>query len=273
MRLAISNIAWDIVEDEAVAVLLQKYQVDAIDIAPGKYFPEPENASIYDILNIKNWWGNRGIEITGMQALLFGTQGLNLFGSVQSQNLMLSHLASVCRIAAGLKATRLVFGSPRNRDCSGLNEQEVLDTAITFFRQLGDIAHVHNIVICLEPTPAHYNANFMTTTAETARIVELIQHPAIKMQFDTEAMILNQEKISDIFPKYSHLIGHIHISEVDLLPIGTGNTQHCAIHHVLEASLPEHIVTIEMLATSNEPHLHSIERALQHTVNIYRSTL
>jgi len=39
MRLAISNIAWDTAEDEAIVTLLQRFGVDAIDIAPGKYLP------------------------------------------------------------------------------------------------------------------------------------------------------------------------------------------------------------------------------------------
>ena len=41
MRLAISNIAWETTEDEVIAELLARFDVDAIDIAPGKYFPEP----------------------------------------------------------------------------------------------------------------------------------------------------------------------------------------------------------------------------------------
>lgn len=132
MRLAISNIAWDINEDEAVATLLQRFAVDAIDIAPGKYFPEPAKATNEDIAQVKDWWAERGIEITGMQALLFGTTGLNVFGSVESQAALLTHLAAICRIGAGLGATRVVFGSPKNRDRSGLNDQEALDVAIPF---------------------------------------------------------------------------------------------------------------------------------------------
>jgi hypothetical protein len=51
-----------------------------------------------------------------MQALLFGTTGLNVFGDNKSQEAMLEHLRAVCRIGAGLGATKLVFGSPKNRD-------------------------------------------------------------------------------------------------------------------------------------------------------------
>lgn len=180
MRLAISNIAWEPAEDEVVARLLESFAVDAIDIAPGKYFPDPANATDDDIAQVRSWWARRGIAITGMQALLFGTTGLNVFGSEDSQAALLRHLASVCRIGAGLGATRIVFGSPRNRDRSGLTDQQALESAVVFFRQLGDIALDCNVTICLEPNPTCYGANFMTTSAETARVVRAINHPAIR---------------------------------------------------------------------------------------------
>ena len=95
MRLAISNIAWDVTEDEAIAQLLIRHEIDAIDVAPGKYFPNPANATNEEIICVRNWWREHGIEITGMQALLFGTKGLNIFGSEEVQNTMLKHLAAV----------------------------------------------------------------------------------------------------------------------------------------------------------------------------------
>ena len=113
MRLAISNIAWDISEDTSVAKLLGKFDVDAVDVAPGKYFPDPVSARYEDIAKVRQWWADHGIEITGMQSLLFGTTGLNVFGDTKSQQAMLEHLRAVCRIGAGLGATRLVFGSPK----------------------------------------------------------------------------------------------------------------------------------------------------------------
>src|SRR5579883_2829856 len=100
MRLAISNIAWDTPEDVIVANLLKHYAIDAIDIAPGKYFSEPRKATDKQINCVKNWWAEHGIEITGMQSLLFGTSGLNMFGSPTAQENMLSHLEAICRIGA-----------------------------------------------------------------------------------------------------------------------------------------------------------------------------
>lgn len=270
MRLAISNIAWDIFEDEAIAALLQRHEIDAIDIAPGKYFPQPTQATSAEIRQLKDWWAKRGIEITGMQALLFGISGLNVFGSPEVQEALLRHLDAVCRIAGELGAKRVVFGSPKNRDRSGLNDVDALTAAVSFFRRLGDIADSHGVVMCLEPNPPCYGANFMTTSAETAQVVAQIDHPAIRMQFDTGALAINGEDPVKALQECVTLIGHIHASEPNLLPLGDGGTDHVKMAEALIQSLSNHLITIEMVATQSEPHLVSIERALGVAIGHYR---
>ncbi|MDX1915675.1 MAG: sugar phosphate isomerase/epimerase family protein [Methylophilus sp.] len=270
MRLAISNIAWDTVEDEAVANLLNQYQIDAIDVAPGKYFPVPTEATNQEIQAVKNWWAARGVEITGMQALLFGTTGLNVFGNDESQQAMLNHLNAVCRIAAGLGAQWLVFGSPKNRDRNGLSDEQAMSMAVPFFRHLGDIAQSHGVTICLEPNPAHYGANFMINSSETAQVVREVNHLAIKMQLDTGAMTINHEIAEEVLQNVANLIGHIHASEPDLVPVGDGATNHEAVYAAVNQYLPQHVVSIEMVATKTEPHIVAIERALKVAIQSYR---
>lgn len=262
MRIAISNIAWDVEHDEAVASLLQRHEVDAIDIAPGKYFPEPKSATATDIARVRDWWAGQGIEITGMQALLFGTTGLNLFGTAPIQSAMLEHLQHVCRIGSALGATRLVFGSPKNRDRAGLDDTQATELAIPFFRRLGDVAQSHGVIVCLEPNPPCYGANFMTDSEETATIVEQVAHPAVRMQLDTGALTINSEDAARVVQRAAHLIGHIHASEPDLVPLGDGATNHAGVAAALSRDLAHHVVSIEMLAAKNEPQLAAIERAL-----------
>ena len=271
MRLAISNIAWDIAEDTSVAKLLGKFGVDAIDVAPGKYFPDPANAKDEDIANVRRWWAGHEIEITGMQALLFGTTGLNVFGDSKSQEAMLEHLRAVCRIGAGLGATRLVFGSPKNRDRSGLSDAQALEQAVSFFRRVGNTAQEHGVIVCLEPNPTQYGANFMTTSEEAAHVVAAVGHEAILMQFDTGALMINRESPEAVLECSSRLIGHVHASEPVLVPLGDGGTDHQLMHRALSQYLPEHLVSIEMVATKEEPHLQSIERALVCAVECYRT--
>ena len=270
MRIAISNIAWDPAKDDAVAALLQRYNVDAIDVAPGKYFPDPTAANDQDIQRVRHWWQERGIELTGMQSLLFGTTGLNLFGAPDIQQAMLRHLTAICRIGAGLGATRLVFGSPKNRDRSGLDDATAQAIAVPFFRQLGTIAQTHGVTICLEPNLPRYGANFMTTTDETAAMVRAVDHPAIRMQLDTGTVTINQENITDIMGLHAGLIGHIHASEPDLVTLGTGGTNHASIAAAVASALPDHVITIEMLSPKDQSALTAIEQALQTTIKHYR---
>jgi len=270
MRIAISNIAWDVAEDEAVAALLNKHEINEIDVAPGKYFQDPKIASAADITRVRDWWHQRGITFAGMQALLFGTTGLNLFGSNETQAAMLSHLAAVCRIGAGLGAIKLVFGSPKNRDRSALADDVAREIAIAFFRRLGDIASQHGVVVCLEPNPTCYGANFMTNSAETASIVSAVAHPAIRMQLDTGALTINGEDARQVIKEYAALIGHVHASEPDLVTLGDGGTDHAAVAEVLRAYLPEQVVTIEMLPAKNESNLAAMERALIAAIRHYR---
>lgn len=272
MRLAISNIAWDTHEDHDVAEVLQKFNVDAIDIAPGKYFPDPVKVDEYDILQVKQWWADQGIEITGMQSLLFGTKGLNLFGSKESQQAMLDHLSAVARIAKGLGATRLVFGSPKNRDRTGLSDEQTIAIAKDFFTKLGNICNKHDVIFCLEPNPACYGANFMTNVQETFDAVSLINHPAIKMQLDIGAITTNQELISDVLTYSLNQIGYVHISEPDLAVIGDCNTDHDSYAKAIKAHLDNPLASIEMVATQDEPHITSIERALDFVSQAYGST-
>lgn len=273
MRISISNIAWDVREDAQVIDLLRNYNVNAIDIAPGKYFPDPIQATDKEIFAVKNNWNSKGIDIVGMQSLLFGTQGLNVFSCAEIQTKMLHHLKAVCRIASGLGIKSLVFGSPKNRDRHDLNDLQTMEVAVSFFRRLGDIAKDYGVIICLEPNPRCYGANFMTTSIDTSRVVREVGHDNIKMQLDIGAITINDESIHEVLARDSDIIGHIHLSEPDLKPLGQDNTNHKMIAEKLSENFSNSLATIEMLATTEIPHLSSIEQSLKLATAIYRDDL
>jgi sugar phosphate isomerase/epimerase len=263
MRIAISNIAWDPSEDDAISQVLARNQVDAIDVAPSKYFPEIEATPRSMVVETRDWWASRGIEITGMQALLFGTSGLNLFAAQASREAMLARLGAVCRVGGWLGARRLVFGSPKNRDRAGLPDEHAMALAVPFFRRLGDVAMSEGVCVCLEPNPPRYSCNFMTTTAEAARVVRQVDHAAIRLHVDTGTIAINSEDPGMAVRDNADIIGHVHASEPDLVPLGDGGAPHARVAQALRAALPQAIVSIEMVATTGESHLASVERALR----------
>lgn len=266
MELSVSNIAWDIAEEAAVADLLAARGVRKVDVAPGKYFEDPARASAAEIEAVRRWWADRGFQIIGLQALLFGTSGLNLFGD---DGRMLERLGAICRVGGLLGAKALTFGSPRQRDRGDLDDAAALAEATAFFRRLGDAAAAQGVTVCLEPNPAMYGCNFMVRTAEAAAVVEAVAHPAIRLQLDVGALAANGEPPRETIEAVAHLIGHVHASEPGLVVLGDGGSPHAEAGAALRRALPGAPVTIEMAAAKDEPHLAAVARALDVAESAY----
>ena len=268
--ISISNIAWDTSLDIDVSNLMSNFGVSYIDIAPPKYFKDSSNTKDSKIIDVRNFWLNKKIQPLGMQSLLFGTQGLNVFGASEIQDKLLTHLKSICHIGSTLGARKLVFGSPRNRDRARLNDIETMEIAVSFFNRLGDIAKEKNVVICLEPNPTCYHANFMTNSLETAQVVDAINHKNIRMQLDIGAMIINDENPKKIIKKIAPLVHHIHISEPQLAPLNINNPFHRHAADAINCDLPEMPLTIEMLTTDKSATLQEIETAIKLIQKVYQ---
>lgn len=256
MNLSISNIAWSPSNDILVSRLMRKYDINFIDIAPSKYF-NVEDFTRGQVIDVRNIWADRGISVVGMQSLLFNSPNLNMF-NVWTHDAMLSRLNSVCEIGSLLGATKLTFGSPRNRDRSGITRDRVTELSTKFFRVLGGIARSHGVTICLEPNPECYGSNFMTNTHDTAKVVYAVDHPNIELQLDLGACEICAENVSDIVCLYEKIIGHVHISRPGLSPI-------------FDSSIPIEldkfgVSTIEMLANDD---LDAIESAM-HAITEYQ---
>lgn len=244
-RISYSNIAWELADEPTVADLLRHDGIDAVDIAPGKYFPDPGTTTKAEALAVRDWWQERGIEILGMQALLFGVAGLNLFGEPPMRLALLDRLSCIARIAGWIGATRLVFGSPKSRDRGSLGEDQALDISVPFFRSLGERASEHGVQFCLEPNPIGYACNFMTTTDEGAAVVRAVDHAGIRLHLDAGAMAMNGEDPAVQVARHFELVGYVHASEPNLAPVGHGPIHH-ALAQALDLHLPNIPVSIEM---------------------------
>ena len=260
MRLSVSNIAWNIDEEAAAAELLAEAGIAHVDVAPGKYFPDPAGATDGEIATVGSWWRERGFAILGMQSLLFGTAGLNLFADADGR--MFERLAQVCRIGGRLGARALTFGSPRQRDRTGIDDATATAIAVDFFGRLGERAQTEGVIVCLEPNAAIYGCNFMVATTETAAIVEAVAHAAIRLQLDVGTIALNDEPAAATVARVAPLIGHIHASEPQLRPLGDAGAPHQEVADTLRRLGRDDIVTIEMARASDEPPLDAVRRAI-----------
>ncbi len=267
--LSVSNIAWAPDEEEAAAALLAERGIGCVDVAPGRYFSDPAAATDREIAAARAWWEQRGLTIVGMQSLLFGTQGLNLFAD--EAGVMFDRLGAVCRIGAGLGARALTFGSPRQRDRGELDDTAVQTIAVDFFGRLGDRAASEGVIVCLEPNAAVYGSNFMINNVDTAALVRAVGHPAIKLQLDIGNVALNAEPAAATIRAVAPLVGHVHLSEPMLRPLGDGDAPHVEAAQAIQAHLPDHVMTIEMVRAEGEPALVAVDRAITFARRTYET--
>lgn len=261
-QLSISNLAWDPQDNEVIAQLLHRHGIHWIDLAPGKFLKGAALTDQAAIARERAWWWERGFSFAGMQSLLFGTSGLNVFGDSQVQARLLQHLEHICVLAAQLELKPLVFGSPKNRDRTGLSDAQAQDIALEFFARLGEIARQHRVIICIEPNAPQYGTNFLVSTAEAAAFVQTLNHPAIRLQIDTGTIWTNHEALEQLSAELPWA-GHIHLSEPGLKPLGTQQTW--ADYASVAAQLQgwTRPITIEMLTSAPAAAPHEITTALE----------
>lgn len=196
-NLAISNIAWKPSEEDAVFDILQHYGVRGLEIAPPLAFPheaDPFAPSATAVSAFMRKIERRGLELVSMQSLLFGVQDAVLFGSDAQRDRFKHGLKRATELARRLGIPNLVMGSPAHRRIPETLERgdaELL--AADVFREIGDHCLEASSTLALEPNPAVYGTNFLTTIGETIEFAQKVAHPAVSVNFDIGSLHLNGE--------------------------------------------------------------------------------
>lgn len=262
MRLAISNIAWSAAEDAAIAEVLRREDVHAVELAPTAWRAHPLEAPAADVLALRRAWDDRGISIVSLQSLLFGRPELQLFGSDAARAAMLDHLRRTVDFAATVGARALVFGSPKNRRRGGLPPRDALAVAGEFLRAIGEYAHERAAVVCVEANPPEYECDFVTTTAEAVELCRAVDHPGVRVNGDLGGMTLAHEDAARSIELAAPVLGHFHASEPHLAMTGSG-ADHAAAGAALRAAGYAGWVSIEMRAAGGEENVAAVARALR----------
>ena len=265
-RLAVSNIAWEPPEDDAIGVLLAREGVTGIELAPTKWRQRPYEASRDDVLAYRRQWEDRGLRVVALQALLFGRADLQLFGDDTHRAALADYLRRAIDFGSTLGAHALVFGSPKNRARGALPVADAMGIAATFFREVGEHAHERGAVLCIEANPPEYGCDFVTTTAEAIALCRLTDHPGIQLNLDLGAITLGGEDPLEIVESANGLIGHVHASEPRLAEVA-GGARHETAARALQASGYRGWVSIEMRAGGENAS--AIERAVRAVKGAY----
>jgi len=268
MKLSFSSLAWEPSQDALVRATLLRRGVGGIEVAPLKYWPDAPDIPSATLASFRHKWTQAGISIVALQGILFGLPELQLFGTPEQQASLERHLVGMCMVASTLGARVVVFGAPKNRIRGELSEQEAMERAAPLLHRVAGEAHDLGVMLCLEPNPKMYGADFIRTTDEAMRLVELVDHPGYGFHFDAGASAINGESDAVVL-RALHAAQHYHVSEVDLLPLGAGTVDHHHLGAMIRAASYDHWLSVEMRASQMDPVVDTIERAIDVAMESY----
>lgn len=223
MKLAISNIAWLPEEAQSAYRLMEKWGARGLEIAPSLAFSgesDPFAPPKETVQAFKSELAAHNISLVSMQSLLYGAVDTQLFGEIDARARFETAIKRAIQLAETLEIGNLVFGSPSNRSYpTTMSKDEAENLALETIMPLADFALKAGTTLAIEPNPAAYGTNFLTTVADAAHFVGKANHPAIGLNFDIGALLMNDENDVDaLIASSGGRVAHVHFSEPQLAP-------------------------------------------------------
>ncbi len=268
MKIAVSNIAWQLAEEEAIALIMQTLEIKGVEIATTKLWASPSVATKNDIEDYKHFWQSRNIEIVAMQALLFGRPDLTIFDTNQTRQETFKYLVETIELGSKLEAKVLVFGAPKNRKVGSLQKEQIENIAIDFFYKIGEVAEL-GISFCIEPNPQVYDCDFVTDSRQGFELLNKVKSLGFKLHLDTASMTLSNKSTSQALQQSFSQLCHFHISEPLLAPIGEGNVNHQTFAETLVNLNYQGWVSVEMKAQHPISNTLKVSKALEFATKYY----
>lgn len=267
MNLSFSHIAWPPEEEDFALVSLRQLNLSDIEVAPMRTFGNPLLADESSVRARVAWYSKRGFKIHAFQALLFGTEGLELFGADESVERLKSVLIALGRIAGWVGAEPMVFGSPKNRLRGPLSHREAIQHAAPFFREVGDACAAAGSSLVIEANPEAYGADFCTTLEQAVELVQATNSPGFGLHLDAGGMALSDENFEPILRQSAGLLRHVHVSQPHLASFAAPDPVHSRIAPILHEIGYSGRLSIEMRAQPDG--LASVNQAVAAVREIY----
>ncbi|NHC15527.1 sugar phosphate isomerase/epimerase family protein [Motilibacter deserti] len=268
MSLAFSNIAWPVEDDSAAFEVLVEAGYPGLEVAPTRIWDEPLEVPAAEVAAFRRTVERTGLRIVAMQSLLFRRPDLQVFGSAESRSALHDHLAGMARLAAGLGATRLVFGSPGNRKRGDIPMAEAMERAVEVFAPLAKEAEEVGVCFCIEANPTAYGCDFLVNAVESTAFVRAVGSPGVRLHLDSACMALGGDDAAERVRDGADVLAHVHASAPQLGEVGpdTG-VDHERLATALREAGYAGSVSVEMRA--QEDPVAAVRRSSSYVKDVY----
>ncbi len=267
MKLTVSNIAWSAALDQEAYSTLRRSGIQALEIAPTRLWPDWQGATPDAAQFLQQKFREDGFTVPSLQAILFAKPDCKLFGTEAERQNLLTHLLLCADLAAGLGATRLVFGAPKNRDRGELSMSAAFSQAAELFRKAAPYYTAREVCLCLEANPPQYGCNFITNSNEAAALVREVDSPGFRLHLDTACMFLAGEDIPAALESHRDILRHFHVSEPNLGSFDQPVIDHASVAAALASASYDGWLSLEM--REGEQPVTALSEAVQFVQSTY----
>jgi sugar phosphate isomerase/epimerase len=124
-------------------------------------------------------------------------------------------------------------------------------------------------MFCIEPNPAVYGCDFITTSKQALDLVEGVNSDGFGLHLDAAGITLSEENIETAIKLSGKKLCHFHISEPHLEPVGVGIVDHPLFAKSLNNQKYKGWKSIEMKAKSQDSNILNVTKALKTAIEYY----
>lgn len=220
---------------------------DGVEIAPYTISKSVLDVSASQRESIRRSVEDAGLEMVGLHWLLVTPEGLHINHTcAHIRRKTIDYLNALVHFCADLGGTVMTLGSPRQRDiASDIPSSQAEAYFIEALREIGEVAKIRDVVVCLEPLPPG-ETNFLNTADETIRMVKAIDHPHVRMMLDVKSMCSEGKPLPDIIRMSAPYVRHFHANDVNLKGPGFGDVDFVPIFNALRDIEYSGFVSVEV---------------------------
>jgi sugar phosphate isomerase/epimerase len=236
LKLAVSNLAWLPSEEEEALNTLKECGISLVEVAFSK-LNSWEKINKEDLLRFKEKMNKYGLTCQSSQSLFYG-MNINLLDSSG----VIAHFKKLISLCEIMDIEVLVFGSPKMR-------VGTIEDALKVMYELDYMLMNKNVKVALEPNSKFYGGNYWFTLEEISNSLG-DSFMNISSMIDSHNSKLESSDINLELEKHRNIVGHIHISEINLKPL-VDLDRHKSFAQTLKKASYDKIVTYEVLSGDN----------------------